>query len=77
MLWRSLAHHYSTCSSLEVDTEMRVVTNAGAAIPKLFAGGTDTMGMLLYDEYTDYGGCAQAWAFTSGRIAGANARFTP
>ncbi len=64
---------YSTCSSLEVDTEMRVVTNAGAAIPNLFAGGTDTMGMLLYDEYTDYGGCAQAWAFTSGRIAGANA----
>ena len=52
---------------------MRVVTNAGAAIPNLFAGGTDTMGMLLYDEYTDYGGCAQAWAFTSGRIAGANA----
>ncbi|MGI6151801.1 MAG: FAD-dependent oxidoreductase [Christensenellales bacterium] len=64
---------YSTCGGLTVDSAMRVVTNSGESLPNLFAAGTDTIGMLLYDEYTDYGGVAQSWAFCSGRMAGASA----
>ena len=64
---------YSTCGALTVDTAMRVVTNSGESVNNLFAAGTDTMGMLLYDQYTDYGGVAQSWAFCSGRMAGAAA----
>jgi len=64
---------YSTCGALTVDSAMRVVKNSGESIPNLFAAGTDTIGMLLYDEYTDYGGVAQSWSFCSGRMAGASA----
>lgn len=64
---------YSTCGGIEVDTEMRVIKTDGSSIENLFAAGTDSIGVLLYDEYIDYGGVAQSWAFCSGRMAGANA----
>lgn len=64
---------YSTCGALTVDSAMRVMTNSGEPVANLFAAGTDTIGMLLHEEYTDYGGVAQSWAFCSGRMAGASA----
>ncbi len=41
-------------------------------IPGLFACGTDSMGVLFNEKkaYTNYGGCAQGYAFVSGRDAG-------
>ena len=44
----------------------------GKVIPGLFACGTDSMGVLFNEKkaYTNYGGCAQGYAFVSGRDAG-------
>lgn len=64
---------YSTCGGIDVDTEMRVVKEDGTSIENLFAAGTDSIGVMLYDEYIDYGGVAQSWAFCSGRMAGTQA----
>ena len=64
---------YSTSSSVEVDESMRLVTNDGGVIDNVFVGGLDSIGVVLKDEYIDYGGVAQSWAFYSGRLAGMNA----
>jgi fumarate reductase flavoprotein subunit len=41
----------------------------------LYASGTDCLGVLLTEKkaYVTYGGLAQGWAFTSGKLAGASA----
>jgi hypothetical protein len=44
-------------------------------ISGLYASGTDCLGVLLTEKkaYVTYGGLAQGWAFTSGKLAGASA----
>ncbi len=66
---------YSTCGGLDVNVDMQVLDTDGAAIPGLYAVGTDSMGVLFTNTkgYTNYGGIAQGYAFVSGRTAGANA----
>lgn len=66
---------YSTCGGLDVNVDFQVLDTEGNVIPGLYAAGTDCLGMLLSDQkaYVDYGGAAQGWAFTSGRLAGASA----
>ena len=41
----------------------------------LYAVGTDSLGVLFSEqrEYVTYGGAAQGWAYTSGRLAGISA----
>ena len=64
---------YSTASSVVVDEQMRLVTNSGGVIENLFVGSMDSCGMVLGEEYIDYGAVAQSWAFYSGRVSGMNA----
>jgi len=67
---------YSTCGGLDVDTQLRVVKADGVTpIENLYAVGNDSMGVLYtpQEAYVTYGGAALGWAFTSGRLAGANA----
>ena len=49
-----------------------VLRSLSNVIPGLFACGTDSMGVLFNEKkaYTNYGGCAQGYAFVSGRDAG-------
>ena len=66
---------YSTCGGLDVNADMQVLDESGEVIEGLYAVGTDSMGVLFTNTkgYTNYGGVAQGYAFTSGRIAGAHA----
>ena len=66
---------YSTCGGLDVDVDLRVLSENGEAIPGLYAVGTDAMGVLFTNTkgYANYGGVAQGWAFVSGRVAGSKA----
>ena len=63
---------YSTCGGLDVNENFQVLDTEGNVIPGLFACGTDSMGVLFNEKkaYTNYGGCAQGYAFVSGRDAG-------
>ena len=64
---------YSTCGGLDIDTNFQVL-KADGQTPKggLYAVGTDSMGVLFSEAkaYVTYGGAAQGWAYTSGRLAG-------
>lgn len=67
---------YSTCGGLDIDTEFKVLKADGVtAIENLYAVGNDSMGVLYSPKkaYVTFGGGALGWAFTSGRLAGANA----
>jgi fumarate reductase flavoprotein subunit len=67
---------YSTAGGLDVNKRLQVLRKDGATpISGLYAAGTDCLGTLLTekDAYVTYGGLAQGWAFTSGRVAGENA----
>ena len=67
---------YSTTGGLDVNGKLEVLGRDGRTpIAGLYAAGTDCLGTLLTekDAYVTYGGLAQGWAFTSGRIAGENA----
>ena len=67
---------YSTTGGLDVNGKLQVLKKDGSTpLPGLYAAGTDCLGTLLTekDAYVTYGGLAQGWAFTSGRIAGENA----
>ena len=63
---------YSTTGGLDVNTDLQVLDTAGEPIEGLFAAGTDCLGVLLSNKkaYVVYGGCAQGWAFTSGKLVG-------
>ena len=72
-------YYYGTTAGLDVDVNMQVLT-AGTAVPRqpingLYAVGQDSMGVLFHPlrAYAAYGGVAQGWAITSGRIAGEQA----
>lgn len=67
---------FSTCGGLDVDTDIRVLKNDHTTpISGLYAIGADSMGVLLNPNrnYVGFGGVAQGWLWTSGRLAGRNA----
>ena len=66
---------YSTTGGLDVNTDLQVLDADGEPIEGLFAAGTDCLGVLLSNKkaYVVYGGCAQGWAFTSGKLVGESA----
>ncbi len=67
---------FSTCGGLDVDTDIRVLKDDHETpISGLYAIGADSMGVLLNPNrnYVGFGGVAQGWLWTSGRLAGANA----
>jgi fumarate reductase flavoprotein subunit len=64
---------YSTCGGLDINKDFQVLLADGKTpIDGLYAVGTDSMGVLFSEEkaYVTYGGAAQGWAYTSGRLAG-------
>jgi fumarate reductase flavoprotein subunit len=64
---------YSSCGGLDVNSRLQVLkTDGRTPISGLYASGTDCLGTLLSEKkaYVTYGGLAQGWAFTSGKIAG-------
>ena len=64
---------YSTVGGLDVNTDMQVLgSDHQTPINGLYAVGTDSLGVLFSEqrEYVTYGGAAQGWAYTSGRLAG-------
>lgn len=67
---------YSTVGGLDVNTDLQVLQKDGTTpINGLYAVGTDSLGVLFSEqrEYVTYGGAAQGWAYTSGRLAGIHA----
>jgi len=68
-------YYYGTTGGLDVNENMEVLDANRQAILGLYAAGQDSMGVLfnLNKAYVAYGGAAQAWSITSGRIAGAHA----
>ena len=69
------AYVYSSCGGLDVDTNMNLLTTEGEPIENVYVVGNDSLGVLNESNkaYVTYGGAAQGWALTSGRLAGANA----
>ena len=64
---------YSTCGGLDINTRMQVLkTDGQTPIGGLYAVGTDSCGVLFSEAkaYVTYGGAAQGWAYTSGRLVG-------
>lgn len=64
---------YSTVGGLDVNTSMQTLGSDNATpINGLYSVGTDSLGVLFSErrEYVTYGGAAQGWAYTSGRLAG-------
>lgn len=63
---------YSVCAGLDVNAKMQVLKKGGKTLDGLYAVGTDSMGVLFTNKkgYVNYGGVAQGYAFTSGKIAG-------
>ena len=72
---KGAAYVYSTCGGMDVDTQMHLLKEDGTPIENVFIVGNDSLGTLNESNkaYVTYGGCAQGWALTSGRLAGANA----
>ena len=68
-------YSYGTCGGLDIDVNMNVLKTDGTPIANLYAIGQDSMGVLFSNQvpYVSYGGAAQGWVLTSGRLAGANA----
>ena len=60
---------------LKVNTDLQVLTAEKQPIEGLYAIGVDSMGVLLNPNrnYVGFGGVAQGWLWTSGRLAGINA----
>ena len=65
---------YSTCGGLDVNEKFQVLRDDGQPIDGLYAVGTDSMGVLFSETkaYVTYGGGAMGYAFTSGRLVGAD-----
>lgn len=69
------AYAYGTCGGLLIDFDFNVIDQEGTVIENLYAVGQDSLGVILSNqvEYVSYGGAAQGWTLTSGRLAGRNA----
>lgn len=66
---------YSTCGGLNVNEKFQVLrAEDEQPIEGLYAVGTDSMGVLFSETkaYVTYGGGAMGYAFTSGRLVGAD-----
>lgn len=63
---------YCTLGGLDVDESINVLLPDGKRMGGLYACGNDSHGVLSSNKapYAQYGGVAQSWAFTSGRLAG-------
>lgn len=72
---KGAAYVYSTCGGLDVDTNINLLKEDGTPVENVYIVGNDSLGTLNESNkaYVTYGGAAQGWALTSGRIAGANA----
>ena len=72
---KGAAYVYSTCGGLDVDTDLHLLKEDGTPVENVFIVGNDSLGTLNESNkaYVTYGGCAQGWALTSGRLAGATA----
>lgn len=72
---KGAAYVYSTCGGLDVDTNLNLLKEDGTPIENVYVVGNDSLGVLNASNkaYVTYGGAAQGWALTSGRLAGANA----
>ena len=72
---KGAAYVYSTCGGLDVDTNLNLLKEDGTPISNVYVVGNDSLGVLNESDkaYVTYGGAAQGWALTSGRLAGANA----
>ena len=65
-------YYYGTCGGLDIDENMQVLKEDGTPFSNLYSVGQDSMGVLFtpQDAYVTYGGAAQGWTITSGRLAG-------
>ena len=72
---KGASYAYCTCGALNIDTNINVLDKDGNVMNGLYACGLDSMGVILteQDAYVTFGGCAQGWAWTTGRLAGINA----
>ena len=72
---KGAAYVDSTCGGLDIDTQMHLLKEDGTPVENVYIVGNDSLGTLNESgkAYVTYGGCAQGWALTSGRLAGANA----
>lgn len=67
---------FASSGGLDVDTQIRVLKpDHKTPLNGLYALGCDSLGVLLNGErnYVGFGGVAQGWLVTSGRLAGINA----
>lgn len=66
---------FGTCGGLDVDATLTVLDTNGDQIRGLYAIGLDSMGVIHNPNrhYCGFGGVAQGWLQTGGRLAGANA----
>lgn len=67
---------FGTCGGLDVDASLTVLKDDHATpIKGLYAIGLDSMGVIHNPDrhYCGFGGVAQGWLQTGGRLAGANA----
>lgn len=66
---------YATLAALDVDVDINALLPDGTKVGGLYACGNDSGGVIETNlaPYAQYGGVALGWAFTSGRMAGANA----
>lgn len=69
------AGYYTTVDGLLVDTDSRVLTEGGEAVPGLYAAGSDAAGTQgdTYDVQIA-AGSQQGWAVNSGRLAAMHAK---
>ena len=73
---KNYCYSFGTQGGLDIDTQMRVLAQDGATpIDGLYATGLDCMGVICNPNrgYPGFGGVAQGWLWTSGRLAGINA----
>ena len=67
---------FGTCGGLDVDANMRVLKDDHATVLEgLYAIGNDSLGVVHNPKrhYCGFGGVAQGWLWTGGRIAGEHA----
>ena len=73
---RILCVAFASAGGLDVDTNIRVLQrDHKTPIDGLYAIGNDSLGVLLNGRrnYVGFGGVAQGWLTTAGRLAGINA----
>ena len=69
---KGAAYVYSTCGGLDVDTNLNLLKTDGTPVENVYVVGNDSLGTLNESNkaYVTYGGAAQGWALTSGRLVG-------